>query len=477
LFLEGKPYWDSKFLVRVLRRDPNVLLTTALQIRAGKVLYEPPSAPAETPQKKPRETVPAIVPVASPAPSAPAKPELPRDPARPLEDRAFLAGFQAVMLGRDTDAFLTPAAVENLREWVARSGGHLICTRGRPVHETTLAPALSALLPVAWRSDTEKHLQVKLTERGRALALFEAGAAEASAPPGDPAIVVKSLPALVTATSIDKERSLTVVLARGEDQKGQPMAVLSVQNYGTGKAVVMEGQGMWRWGFRPPDDSLHGEEVFRSFWSNTIRWLAGSNDFLPSQNIVLRPDKPLYQAGERPVLYVLRREAQDAPPSSSSASSARSTALAAPSQYRIDVTHMDGGKSQPPVTVVAQMVPRETNLFQAELETLAEGQYFARLSDVAPPTEAAFEILPPLKERLDLRARPDLLRELSKATDAAQLDIKELSTLRTLFRNFITQHKPGTESKRAAWDRPWVLALFLAWFGLTWLTRRRWGAI
>jgi hypothetical protein len=33
LFLEGKPYWDSKFLVRVLRRDPNVLLTTALQIR------------------------------------------------------------------------------------------------------------------------------------------------------------------------------------------------------------------------------------------------------------------------------------------------------------------------------------------------------------------------------------------------------------------------------------------------------------
>ena len=42
-----------------------------------------------------------------------------------------------------------------------------------------------------------------------------------------------------------------------------------------------------------------------------VRWLAGSNEFLPSQNIALRAGKPLYQPGERPVLYVLRREAKE----------------------------------------------------------------------------------------------------------------------------------------------------------------------
>ncbi len=462
LFLEGKPYWDSKFLVRVLRRDPNVLLTTALQIRGDKVIYEPPNSDDEANAK--------AAPAASPAPSG-KPPELPRDPVRPLEDRAFLGGFQVVMLGRDADAFLTPAAIENLREWVARSGGHLVCTRGRPVQETTLTPPLAALLPVAWKTDAEKHLQVKLTERGRALALFEAAAAsnpDARPQDTDPSIALKSLPSLVTATSVDKERTLTVVLARGEDNSGQPMAILSVQNYGAGKSVVMEGQGMWRWGFRPPDDTLHGEDVFHAFWTNMIRWLAGSNEFLPSQNIVLRPGKPLYQPGERPVLYVLRREAKEA---------AQGPALTQPRSYRIDINGGVEGKPPASTQVIAQPVPREANMFQAELDPLDEGQYTARLVDTTPAVDAAFEVLPPLRERLDLRARPDLLQELSALTDARALDIKEFSTLGTLYRDFVKQHKPGSETKRPAWDQPWILGLFLAGFGLAWWTRRKWGAI
>jgi hypothetical protein len=228
----------------------------------------------------------------------------------------------------------------------------------------------------------------------------------------------------------------------------------------------MEGQGMWRWGFRSPDDTLHGEDVFRAFWSNMVRWLSGSNEFLPSQNIALRPGKPLYQPGERPVMYVLRREAREG-----------SSALSQPKNYRVEIQRGSEKKDGSAAFAIAQPVPREANMFQAEFEPLDEGQYVARLADTTPAVETAFEILPPLKERLDLRARPDLLQELSQLTDGKAVDIKDLAKLGTFYREFVRQHRPGSELKRPAWDRPWILGLFFAWFAFAWWTRRRWGAI
>ena len=62
-------------------------------------------------------------------------------------------------------------------------------------------------------------------------------------------------------------------------------------------------------------------------------------------------------------------------------------------------------------------------------------------------------------------------------TDGKTLDIKELANLGTFYREFVRQHRPGSELKRPAWDRPWILGLFFAWFVVTWWTRRRWGAI
>src|SRR5207244_1068682 len=139
-------------------------------------------------------------------------------------------------------------SVENLRDWISNSGGHLICTRGRPAAEKNLAASFASILPVAWKSDSEKQLRMKLTERGRSLGIFDP--LKQGDNSKDPDMILNLLPSLVTATVIERERALAVVLARVQDDNAkEPMAVLSMQTYGAGKTVVMEGQGMWRWAF------------------------------------------------------------------------------------------------------------------------------------------------------------------------------------------------------------------------------------
>lgn len=476
LLLEGKPYWDSKFLTRLLQRDPNVLLTTATMMRSDRVVIESPSAGS------------ADIPSAGTlvAGGTPALPTWlgPRDPSKPLEDRKFLSQFQVLMLGREADIFLTESALQNLRDWISRDGGHLICTRGRPVSEAALSPSLATILPVAWKSDSEKHFGMKLTEQGRALALIEAGVeTQPESLAVDPNVILKSLPLLVTATAIDKERSFTVVLARTADEaSAHPMAVLSLQAYGLGKSVVLEGQGMWHWAFQSSKEKTAGdsEAVYKSFWTNMIRWLVGSHEFLPSQEFSIRAGKPLYQSGEAVVLYVLKREKSG--DTGTPQQEATLPQIDVIREMDTDDNFSSSTTKESPRRIMAQPIPRDSQMLSVELNALEEGHYRARLVMATPnggaaPPETAFEVLPSLKEKLDLRARPEALEQLSRMTDARSLGRADLSKLGEFYRDFIRHHRPASEIKRPAWDQAWVLALLMIWLGATWWVRRKWGCI
>jgi len=436
LFIEGKPYWDSKFLTRVLRRDPNVLLTTATLLRSDRLVIEPPTAEE--------------LGIASKAAW-----RQPKDPLKPLEDRSFLAQFNVLLVGNDAGTFFNPVSLETVRDWISRSGGHMVCTRGRPANDAQMPTGLASVLPVEWASGDEARYSMKLTERGRALSLLEGQS--------DPDVILDALPSLVTATRVEKERALSVVLARGRavDGKSEPMAVLSMQNYGSGKSIVLEGQGMWRWAFRPPNDALKGEDLFRAFWTNMVRWLAGSNDFLPSQTIVLRPGKPLYQLGERPNLYVLQREGIPGAPTP---------------EKTPQVELLNEGTGETVATVDGRSIPREPLMKEVEFWALPEGRYRARMVKY-PQIECVFEILPPLSERLDVRARPEWLRRLSEMSDGVLIEPDKMATLSNHYRSYMARNSAGREIRRPAWDSPWFLAVLMCWPAATWYVRRRWGAI
>jgi hypothetical protein len=202
-----------------------------------------------------------------------------------------------------------------------------------------------------------------------------------------------------------------------------------------------------------------------------VRWLAGGHEFLPGQETALRAGKPSYEAGETASLYFLRKSGAEG--------EASGVAAGAPPEAEV-IREDESGSRDPafrPLRATFHPLPRERLVWKAELGILEEGHYRAYGTGGQAKAEAAFEVLAPLRERLDLRARPEALEALSQGTGGRKLEPGELSRLPEFFREFTRKNRSGKEVKRPAWDRPLFLGLFLAWMAWLWWWRRRFGAI
>src|SRR5262249_34951608 len=83
--------------------------------------------------------------------------------------------------------------------------------------------------------------------------------------------------------------------------------VLTYQFFGSGRVVVIEGAGMWRWAFLPPAQQTN-DDVYRALWHSLVRWLASSADLLPGQKLALRSDKVTFSTSEPAAATLLVRE-------------------------------------------------------------------------------------------------------------------------------------------------------------------------
>jgi hypothetical protein len=137
LLLEGKPYWDTKFLVRTLSADPSVELTSVVQLAEGRLLH----------RRIPRQPVAAEKSV--PATSGDTDREhwtIEKDAGTFLADGIALAAYQIVILGRNAEIFLTDDALSKLRKWLTEGEGSLVCFRGPPASQ--IGQRLGELMPM-----------------------------------------------------------------------------------------------------------------------------------------------------------------------------------------------------------------------------------------------------------------------------------------------------------------------------------------
>src|SRR5262249_36989971 len=207
------------------------------------------------------------------------------DPQGILEGADGLPKYQVVVLGRDAEAFLTANVLDRLRTWISRDGGSLICYRGSPVAQASAD--LARIMPVRWTPARESRFRVKLTDRGSELNWLNPDDAEED--------LFSRLPSLSTAAPAEKPHPLSVVLARSAAEPSP--AGVAYEPYGTGRVVAIEGSGMWRWAFLPPQYQK-ADRIYESLWQSLMRWLVSSAGLVPGQNLALRTDKVLYSAGE-----------------------------------------------------------------------------------------------------------------------------------------------------------------------------------
>lgn len=453
LVLEGKPYWDGKFFLRTLAADPSVELESAVRITKERILHRTlQRTPANQESEKknvpenPNTTTDQIK-----EPTAKESWRLIRHPAELLADENYLRGFQVVVLGRNSEYFLTDSTIERLRQWMARDGGALLCYRGAPMVKSH--PQLAKLLPVEWTDQTSDSVKVQWTEQGRDLRWLSPRSEE----------MLALLPGLSTGNSAKPNSPLAVVLATGPQGK---TPALSYQYYGSGRVVVIEGAGMWRWAFTPPS-LKQTDDIYNTLWHSLVRWLVSGTGLLPGQLVTLRPDKVSFKMGDNVGGTLLVRT----PPKSAPRVELWGEKDAVPPK---------GQKWDYPQHVTAIPMGAAAGAYRVEWGKLPPGRYRARVAGY-PASEsgaqAVFDIRQFTDEQLNLSARHDLMARIASDTGGVALLSDEPAQLLQEYQNYRQRLGVDRVQRICAWDRPWVFTLVLCLWTMAWIIRRSAGLV
>ena len=370
-----------------------------------------------------------------------------KDAGKLLADSAALAAYQIVILGRNAEVFLSDESLARLKQWLIEKDGSLVCFRGAPAAQ--ISQRLGELMPVRWTPAGESRFRVQLTGAGQSLRWLPGGRG------GDDPLA--GMPSLATVTSAEAKPALAVVLAAGTAGSGQPAPVMTYQHLG-GHVVVLEGAGMWRWAFLSPQYQQR-DEVYGSLWRSLVRWLVANVGLLPSERMALRTDKITYSRDENATATLLVRDIQAAGP-----------------PPRIELS---GGTLKQPRTI--SCVPRGNapGQFHAALGQLPEGRYLARVVGAGKDelsAVAAFDVQENLTERLDVHARPDLMKFIAQESGGSVLDDADAGRLARQFDQQLSRSRPQRTTRAMAWDRWWVLlGAFGLWAGCWGL--RRWSGL
>ncbi len=371
LLLEGKPYWDSKFFMRTLAKVPAVELEAVVRLTDGRLFHRTLARGADPAATRPSpSTQPARQESWQTLTSAD---EL-------LAKSAVLKGYQIIVLGRDTEAFLTDAAVSNLQNWISREGGSLLCYRGPPTAQAN--DRLARLLPVKWTRGNETRFRLRLTDEGKDLRWLPSEDQDSDRG------LLSALPSLATNARLDRTKPLARILASAiSSTSAQESPAVIYQRYGSGRVVVIEGAGMWRWAFLAPQYQQQ-DQVYDSLWHSLLRWTISGVSLLPGQNVALRCESISFGPAESATATLLVREELS--------KSQLST-----------VELLRQGKQIKQVAVAAS--GNAPGMYRVDFGKLAEGHYEARVTGAAADDSAArtaFDVRSVGQEQLNLKARP-----------------------------------------------------------------------
>jgi hypothetical protein len=432
LMLEGKPYWDAKFLARTMLDDPSVELDSVVRVTDTRLLRRTCHR-AKTPGSRGRDQAPAAEDW-----------KMISDTSAILSE-AGLRSYQVILLGRDAETFLTDRVVALLRNWLLRDAGSLVCYRGQPVSQVN--QQLERLLPLRWAPTRETRFQLHLTEEGRSILTLPTGQTL-------PDALLSQLPTLATSSRTQRRNPLSAILAAGPGADGDRAPLVTAQPYGSGRVVVIEGAGMWRWAFLPPQEQ-QAETVYRSLWQGLLRWLASNTGLLPGQKLALHVDKTTFATTEVASATLLARD--DVMKDGGLAVELQEDGIGRPTSYS-------------PVPVDSEM-----RTFRIAFGKLPEGRYQARV--VGQPATVIFDVRSLSDENLDLTPRSDLMKRIAQETGGAVLNGETVNDVVVQLQNELTRPRPERVRRLPAWDRWWVLAGILATWTAAWAIRRLSGLI
>ncbi|MHC4398162.1 MAG: hypothetical protein ACYTG0_00610 [Planctomycetota bacterium] len=453
LLLEGKPYWDTKFLIRTLTTDPSIELTSVVRMAEGRLLERRISRVADEPGPSDAEGGGPSGEKPQSGGSPPTRTEqwTVRKNARDvLSEPQALDPYQIILLGRDAEVFLGDEALAAVDKWVKGRECSLVCFRGPP--SSQINQRLDRLMPVRWTPSRESRFRVQLTSSGRSLRWFPSA--------GDGPADLAHLPSLAkVAQPRAREQAETLAASdSGSGPEGDP--VVTSLRVGMGRVVVVEGAGMWRWAFLPPKHEGH-DDTYGRLWRSLIRWLVADVGLLPSQRLALKPEKVTFTTSENAAADLLIREEH--------------------LEEKIPEIELTGTALDGPRTVASVRSGSYPGQFRVAFGRLPEGQYQARVvgaEDDEVSAAAAFDVRRGhLQEVLDVGAKPEVMKFLADTSGGAVLESFDPHALAGRFDRHLKVSQPQRMTQSTAWDRWWVLVVAFALWGTAWGLRRSSGLV
>lgn len=394
-----------------------------------------------------------------------ADPEFPQEGTEPIQrfPATFddLDSYDVVILG-DLDpqvGWAGPQGLAHLARWVEQKGGGLAWLAGsrnsvevwRNTPLGKLLPMRALHQPVATQPAIQPYRPV-LTPEGLRSPIFLLDAQGDPSMPADE--LVRQLPPWQWAASVGPATPAAQTLAVHPLLRTPDVVpVIVAGRYGAGRTFFCGGDDVWRW------RRFRDIEPYRSFWLQTIRWLAGPRKLGAYRPVALEASPSMAVAGQ-PVNFSLR------------ISDAR-LADDLPERMSLAIRSSDAAQS-----LWLQRVPNQA-VYTGTATVDRAGSYTAQAQvAAAPPATAGFTVRLPEAETADSPADPAALQQWVQATKGAGGEgyMTEMDRLEQLASLPLPQAQVRTHvTEVRLWDNWLALAVVAGLFLTEWAWRRSRG--
>jgi len=422
--IEGAPYWDTKFLAQLLREQGQIDVDAVYRIRPDRFYRVSTAGDGETPFEATDEVFP--------------------------DSDAALGRYDLVVVGKGAESFLTGERLERLVRFVKDRGGAVLLSRGKPYAGEV--PGFEALEPGRWGEETRAEYRFLPTNDGEGSGLF------GERLPVKESAVWSEMPPLEDVRSMAELRPFTRVLATGERVGGgAKVPLLLARRHGRGLVAAINGDGLWRWGFRP-EGGEDEEDWHREFWMQLLQWAATYSEFLPGEDFSLRLEAETVREGGGVRARIGYRGANPEP-------AAPKLKWSGPASGEIVAASAGKGEDGAP-------------RWGAILSPETPGSYLVQLVDgerVGP--SLPLTVLPRPGEQDELSADRETLARLAEASGGQAWTEDGIGDLVALLE---PEAKPSATAEaewEPLWNQPWILGGIVFLFGVEWAARRRLGLI
>ncbi len=419
LLLEGEPHWDTKFLSHLLRAQNNISLTAVFRVtehRFFKVSTETAMTASDT-------------------------------DAFPKTAEA-LGKYDLVVLGRGSEYFIDVERAALLEDFVKNQGGCLFFARGKSYVGTE--SLLQGLEPVKWGKPIGTDFSMRPLLGGEHVGLFGGLLPERNHR------LWQDLPPLTRAHDCPQLRSFATVLADGvtDTSRGKAFPLLISKRYGRGLVLLINGDGLWQWGFFP--EVADKNDVYQNLWIRLFQWAVSFAEFNPGSDYLIRTDRSMVRIGEPLSVRVLARAHVE--PEKLVVRVYRDETHVRTLSLADDSTHRSGWSGL--------VTPASQGLYRLAVET-PEGE------DLGAHT--TIQVLAPPGESDDLSADAAFLDTLATQSGGRIITRDALSDIVAEFETRAETVQAGDVSWEALWDKAWMIMLLMLLFSLEWYWRRRQG--